>query len=141
MAAPFFSTACDHDGTLLEGIVEADETLFAHSEKGNRTLERQPRKREMKAKNRGRSKEGSVPVLTARDRAKHTYEAIISSVSMEQLNKELQGKIIKDSILCTDGFRSYIKFVQRNDLINKRLDITVGVQVIEKVFHIQNVNA
>jgi hypothetical protein len=36
--------------TLLEGIVEADETLFARSEKGNRTLERKPRKRGMKAK-------------------------------------------------------------------------------------------
>jgi hypothetical protein len=36
--------------TLLEGIVEADETLFARSEKENRTLERKPRKRGMKAK-------------------------------------------------------------------------------------------
>jgi hypothetical protein len=29
-----------------KGIVEADETLFARSEKGNRTLERKPRKEE-----------------------------------------------------------------------------------------------
>ena len=36
--------------TLLEGIVEADETLFARSEKGSRTVERKPRKRGMKAK-------------------------------------------------------------------------------------------
>jgi hypothetical protein len=36
--------------TLLEGIIEADETLFARSEKGNRTLERKARKRGMKAK-------------------------------------------------------------------------------------------
>ena len=127
--------------TLLEGIVEADETLFARSEKGNRTLERKPRKRGMKAKKRGRSKEDWVPVLTVRDRGKHTYEAIIPSVSTEQLNKELQGKILKDSVLCTDGFRSYIKFAQGNDLIHKRLDVAAGVQVIEKVFHIQNVNA
>jgi IS1 family transposase len=53
--------------------------------------------------------------------------------------KELQGKILKGSVLCTDGFRSYIKFAQGNDLIHKRLD--VAVKVIEKVFHIQNVNA
>jgi hypothetical protein len=31
--------------TLLEGIIEADETLFARSEKGNRTLECRARKR------------------------------------------------------------------------------------------------
>jgi hypothetical protein len=42
--------------SLLEGIVEADETLFARSEKGSRTLVRKPRKRGMKAKKRGRSK-------------------------------------------------------------------------------------
>lgn len=42
--------------TLLEGIIEADETLFARSEKGNRTLERKPRKKGIKAKKRGRSK-------------------------------------------------------------------------------------
>ena len=28
----------------LEGIIEADETLFARSEKGSRSLERKPRK-------------------------------------------------------------------------------------------------
>jgi hypothetical protein len=43
--------------TLPKGIVEADETLFPRSEKGNRTLERKPRKRGMKAKKRGRSKD------------------------------------------------------------------------------------
>jgi transposase-like protein len=127
--------------TLLGGIIEADETLFARSEKGNRTLERKPRKRGVKAKNRGRSKEDWVPVLTVRDRGKNTYEVIIPSVSTEQFNKELQGKIIKDSVLCTDGFRSYIKFAQSNDLIHKRLNVAAGLQVIEKVFHIQNVNA
>ena len=95
----------------------------------------------MKAKNQGHSKEGSVPVLTVRDRGKHTYETIIPSVSIEQLNKELQGKIIKDSILCIDGVRSYIKFAQSNDLIHKQLDVAVSVQLLEKVFHIQNINA
>jgi transposase-like protein len=90
--------------TLLEGIVAADETLFARSEKGSRTLERKARKRGMKAKRRGRSREDWVPVLTVRDRGKHTYEAIIFFVFTEPLNKELQGKIIKDSVLCSDGF-------------------------------------
>jgi len=73
-------------------------------------LERKARKRGMKAKKRGRSKEDWVPVLTVRDRGKHTYEAVISSVSTEQLNKELEGKIVKDSVLCSDGFKPYIKF-------------------------------
>ncbi|AAZ28537.1 hypothetical protein CPS_4989 [Colwellia psychrerythraea 34H] len=77
-------------------------------------------------------------MLTVRDRGKHTYEA---SYSFEQLNKESQGKIAKDCVLCRDGFSAYIKFSQGNDFIHKRLNVAVGVQVIEKVFHIQNVNA
>lgn len=99
--------------SLLEGIVEADETLFARSEKGSKTL----------------------------DRGKHTYEAILPSVSSKQLNDELKGKIEKDSVLCSDGFKAYIKFAQGNDLIHKRLNVAAGVKVINKVFHIQNVNA
>ena len=43
--------------TKLEGIIEADETLFPFSEKGSKKLVHKPRKRGMKAKKRGRSKE------------------------------------------------------------------------------------
>lgn len=95
----------------------------------------------MKAKKSGRSKEDWVPVLTVRDRGKYTYEAVLSSVSTKQLNKELQGKIVKDSVLCSDGFKPYIKFAQGNELIHKWLNVAAGVLVVEKVFHIQNVNA
>ena len=40
--------------TLLEGIVEADETLFARSEKDNKTLDKKNENAFMKAKKRGR---------------------------------------------------------------------------------------
>lgn len=43
--------------------------------------------------NCGRSKEDWAPVLTVRDRGKHTDEVVPSSVSEEQLSKELQDKI------------------------------------------------
>ena len=125
----------------LEGIIEADETLFAYSEKGSKQLERKPRKRGMKAKKRGRSSEDWVPVLTVRDRGQHTFEAILPHVTTDHLTKELGGKVEKDSVLCTDGYRPYIKFSENHDLIHKRLNISAGVKVIDKVFHIQNVNA
>lgn len=69
------------DATRLEGIIEADETLFPYSGKGSKKLIRKPRKRGMKALKRGRSKEDWVPVLTARDRGKHTFEAILGFVA------------------------------------------------------------
>lgn len=127
--------------TALEGIIEADETLFPYSEKGSKTLERQPRKRGMKAKKRGRSKEDWVPVLTVRDRGKNTFEAILPSVTTDALHQELAGKLEKDSVLCSDGYKPYIALSEKNDLIHKRLDVAAGVKVIDKVFHIQNVNA
>jgi len=43
--------------TLLEGIVETGEVLFAYSEKDNKRLNRKPRKCCMKAKKPGHSKE------------------------------------------------------------------------------------
>ena len=125
----------------LHGIIEADETLFPYSEKGSKKLARQPRKRGMKAKKRGRSKEDWVPVLTVRDRAKNTYEAILPSVTTAALHQELVGKLEKDSVLCSDGYKPYIALSAKNDLIHKRLDVAGGVKVIDKVFHIQNVNA
>jgi transposase-like protein len=127
--------------TKLEGIIEADETFFPYSEKGTKNLVRQPRKRGMKAKKRGRSKDYWVSVLTVRDRAKNTYEAILPSVTTAALHQELKGKLAKDSVLCSDGYKPYIKLSTKNDLIHKRLDIAGGVKVIDKVFHIQNVNA
>ena len=125
----------------LEGIIEADETLFPYSEKGSKRMTRQPRKRGVKAKKRGRSKDDWVPVLTVRDRAKNTYEAVVPSVTSAALHQELAGKLEKDSVLCSDGYKPYIALSEKNDLIHKRLDVAGGVKVIDKVFHIQNVNA
>jgi transposase-like protein len=125
----------------LQGIVEVDETLFRHSEKGSKHLTRPARKRGGKASKPGRSKEDWVPVLTARDRGKHTYEKILPSVCAQEINHALKGKIAKDSVLCSDGLRSYIKVADEQKLIHKQLNVSAGIRVIDKVFHIQNVNA
>jgi len=126
----------------LEGIVEVDETFFAYSEKGNKALTgRKPKKRGVESKRAGLSVADRVPVLTARDRAHHTFEAILPATTTKQIKQELSSKIEKDSVLCSDGFKSYIRFARDNDLIHKRLNSAAGIRVIEKVFHIQNVNA
>lgn len=129
------------NASKLEGIIEADETLFPYSEKGSKKLTRKPRKRRMRAHKRGRSKEDWVPVLTVRDRGKHTFESILPDVKEETLAKELAGKLEKDSVLCTDGHKSYISLCLNNDLVHKQLNISAGLKVIDRVFHVQNVNA
>ncbi len=53
MAASLFSTAIAAQATKLEGVIEADETLFPYFEKGAKNLVHQRRKRGMKAKREG----------------------------------------------------------------------------------------
>jgi transposase-like protein len=55
----------------LSGIVEADDTFFLHSQKGNRNIGRHPRKRGGKSKKRGIS-DDQVCVVVARDRNDNT---------------------------------------------------------------------
>ena len=52
----------------LAGIVEADETFVLESRKGERKLDRKPRRRGGKARKRDLSRE-QVPILVAADRA------------------------------------------------------------------------
>ena len=125
----------------LEGIIEADETFFRYSQKGQRNLARKPRKRGTKAPNRGLSTKDWVPVLTARDRAKNTFEAILPKVASVEIEKQLADKIVKDCVFCSDGHKAYIQFTNENNLIHRRLNLAKKIRVIDKVFHIQNVNA
>ncbi len=60
----------------------------------------------MKAKKRGRSNEDWVPVLTVRDRAKNTYEAILPSVTTAALHQELTGKFHIQNV---DAYHSKLK--------------------------------
>ena len=64
-----------------------------------------------------------------------------SHVTTQALTEELKGKLKVDSVLCTDGNPVYLQFSDNNHLIHKRLNISKGIRVIEKVFHVQNVNA
>ena len=48
----------------FSGIVESDDIFFLHSEKGNKTLQRRPRKRGRKASKRGISDEQVAVVVT-----------------------------------------------------------------------------
>jgi len=137
----FLQIPAQQKGILLEGIIEADEVFFPQSEKGNKHLKRKARKRGKLVGKRGRKSEDWVTVLTARDRGANVFESLLSEVSAKELSKQLSTKVGKDSVFCSDGFKSYIRFTREHDLIHKRLNLSDGIRVIDKVFHIQNVNA
>lgn len=86
----------------LAGIAEADETFFLRSCKGQRTLDRKPRRRGGRAAKRGLSKE-QVPVLVARDRSGATANVMLVADGKADLVAALKPLLPSDTILCTDG--------------------------------------
>ena len=99
-----------------------------------------PRKRGGKAQKRGLSKE-QVCVLVARDRNGATIDAIMPQLTKETLKQTLSSVLDKDIMLCSDGSAVYSTFAKETDIAHKALNMSAGIRVIDKVFHIQNVNA
>jgi transposase-like protein len=86
----------------LRGIVEADETYLLDSRKGDRQLDRPPRKRGGKAAKRGLSRE-QVPILVAADRTGTTVSAVLPAVSALAIQAVLEPSIGPDVLLVTDS--------------------------------------
>lgn len=129
------------DNTHLSGIVEMDETLFRYSEKGSRCLSHARHKRGGDQAGRGRAKGDWVSVLVARDRQKNTFDKRLENYTGEAFYHLLNTHIDKDSVVCSDGFQSYNVLTKKLGVAHKALNLTKGLRIIEKVFHIQNVNS
>ncbi len=123
----------------LCGIVEADETFFLHSRKGERNLSRKARKRGGKASKRGLSKE-QVPVLVAVDRSGTTISAVLPAVTAEHLKTVLQPRLDGDALLVTDGCTGYPPCAAEMGVSHESLNRTAGERVRGEL-HIQTVNS
>jgi len=124
----------------MTGIVEADETFFLESLKGQRNIDRAPRKRGGKASQRGTSKEQTA-VLVVRDRHGETADFVLQGVSAAQIEPVLKPLLNQDLILCTDGARAYRSIAKHAGVMHKPVNIAAGIRVVDGVYHIQNVNA
>ena len=124
----------------MSGIVEADETYFLESFKGQRHLPRIPRKRGGKAAKRGTSAE-QIPVLVVRDRHGETADFILQGISAEQIGPALTPLLTKDVMLCTDGAPVYKQITKQAGFVHRPVNIAAGQRVLSGVYHIQNVNA
>ena len=122
------------DNNKLGGIIEADETFFEESQKGSRKMTR-------KARKRGYSsyvgdKKTKICVLTAIDRNKTSFT---KPVGFGGLEKEdvilLQRHLVKDSVLITDGNRTY-----RNLHDIKLKSLKFG-KPENKVYHLNTINS
>ena len=121
------------------GIVEADETFFTESCKGNKGLtHRKSRKRGRSSK---RSKGERVPVLIVRDRTETVADFVFSKIEKEEIHNALKPLMGNEVVLCSDGNSIYHTFAKAENISHKRLIITDKTFVVDKIFHIQNLNS
>lgn len=130
--------------TLLKGIVESDDIFITYSQKGQRNLDRAPRKRGkgvFEVKKRGISEE-KVAIIVSEDRKgnKHLQVAKRGRIGIEDLNKALKDKIAPESILCSDTHHSYIGFASQNNIEHKTVKVSAKELVKEEKYHVQHVN-
>ena len=132
------------DEVMLNGIVEADETFFAVSYKGNHkhsktfVMPRKAHRRGSSIHTRGLSKE-QVCVLCAVNRNGLSYAKVgkLGKVSQECVELAFKNRIKKSSILCTDKEKSYRKFSDNMGLPLIQLDTGKSKKGI---YHIQHIN-
>ena len=122
----------------LTGVVEADETFFLRSSKGQRTG-RKSRKRGGRATRKDRGMD-LIPILVARDRSGATADFLLEAVSKACLSEALKPRIHSDAILCTDGSAAMAAAAVDMGVQHEALNLSAGERV-RGPWHIQNVNA
>lgn len=132
----FLEEPASHRPAHEGGIVEADETFFLESFKGQRKLPRPARKR------------GGVgpywehiAVLVVRDRSGQTADFRLDKIDSPHITAVLRPLVDQDAILCTDGARVYQTVAREMGLTHRAINVQQGIRVIDGAFHIQNVNA
>ena len=123
----------------LAGIVEADETFLLESRKGERKLERKPRRRGGKARTRGLSRE-QVPILVAADLAGETLSHTLPALHAKSVKEVLEPVIAPDALLVSDANRCCPPVAAALDIPHESINASAGERVRGAV-HIQTVNS
>ncbi len=129
---------------VLNGIVEADETFFPLSYKGNHkksrtfTMPRLPHKRGNSTHLRGLSKEKvCVPCAVNRNGLSIAKAANVGRVATKDLHTVYDGRIEPNSVIVTDLMNSYRRFATRNELDLVQLK---GHRSKKGIYNIQHIN-
>lgn len=133
------------DGVKLNGIVEADETFFAVSYKGNHknsktfVMPRGAHKRGGEIHTRGLSCEQvCVPCAVNRNGLSIAKAANLGKVTTDSLIYMFDGKIDKNSTIVTDKASAYVRFADKNHLKLVQLN---GGKSKSGIYHIQHINS
>jgi len=123
---------------VLQGVVEADETYFLRSSKGQCVQERKARHRGGSAAKRGLSDE-QQPVLVARDRSGATADFILERADQAHTVAALAPVLARDAVLCTDCGAALGAAARQLGVEHHALNISKGPRV-QGAWHIQNAN-
>ena len=128
----------------LSGIIETDETFFRESEKGNRHLNRLPRRKTYgkfrDIKNKPGLSSEQVGVLVAIDRNKNIISRKygMGKIADHQIYRLLHNRIGKNSILISDGHIAFKNFAMDENLEFKQC---INGKPINKSYHINTCNS
>lgn len=136
----FLQQAARHRATHESGIVEADETFFLESFKGQRHLPRPARRRGGVGRTRGTSPD-QIAILVVRDRSGQTADFRLAKLDAPHVIAVLRPLVDPDAILCSDGANVYKTFARETGIAHRPINVQQGIRVLDGVFHIQNVNA
>jgi transposase-like protein len=137
----FLSWISQDRPAMLRGITEADETYVLESNKGQRKLGREPRKRGGSATKPGISDE-QICVLVARDRAGQTLDFVAGNgpLTKARLTAALKPALAADALLVSDGNPTYTAFCEAEGFSHEAVNLSQG-QRVNGAYHVQNVNA
>ena len=135
----FLQLAQSIKARTLQGVVEADETYFLRSSKGQRVQARRARRRGGSGAKRGLSDE-QEPVLVARDRSGATADFILERAGKVQTIAALAPVLAPDAVLCTDCSGALAAAARHLGVEHHALNLSKG-QRVQGAWHIQNANA
>ncbi len=129
----FLASAATHKAKCERGIVEADETFFLESFKGQRHLPRAPRKRGGVGKTRGTGPE-QIPVIVVRDHEGNIADFHLVKLDARHVQEALMPLIDSESVLCTDGAGVYAAFARASGITHQIVHARPGQRVQQGFF-------
>lgn len=125
----------------LTGIAECDTTYFRHSEKGSKTLKREPRKRGKSLAKSGRNRQ-LVAILTLRSRAGKGADRLAIGKQRSAAEDLFKLHLRADTLLITDGDHELCNAAKaRNIVTHLALPGSESRGVKGSPFHLQVSNA
>lgn len=128
----------NQEDVQLSGTIEFDETYELESQKGTKQTNRKARKRGGPSKFRGISHE-QVCIVTTTDRNGHEiFKAVgFGKPTTHSIQDNFGGKLVKKSIVYTDGVTTYDQLIKDSDCTTVQLKTYVSYNQVE---HLNTLN-